>query len=371
MNPDWTAALADIVATGRRPRRSELDAVRSAAEAAAVNGADLAVLLDLHLAEACAAWGLDAAGSHALRASVAAVLDGHGRAHRHQLLREEALRREFLTDLLGGRGDPGRLAEQAQRFGLTLAQRHVAAVADSCGCVLRVDQLRSLTRKLNTRFEDVELLVTARRGRLVCVMPDGPHIEPVARTLQALSAPPTTHAPHCPAHPQPAASPAEPPAPGGPPLPRRVALGRAHGGVGGVVRSYEEAVAALDHSQRLDLPAGSVLRAADLLVLPVLLRDREALTDLVTSVLGPLVHARGGAQPLLDTLAAYAESRYVAAEAARHLGISVRAVSYRLERIAELTGFDADDSFQRFTLETAALGARLLDWPHTQLPEGD
>jgi DNA-binding PucR family transcriptional regulator len=41
----------------------------------------------------------------------------------------------------------------------------------------------------------------------------------------------------------------------------------------------------------------------------------------------------------------------------------VRALSYRLERIAALTGFDPDDPLQRYTLETAALGARLLNWP--------
>jgi hypothetical protein len=46
-----------------------------------------------------------------------------------------------------------------------------------------------------------------------------------------------------------------------------------------------------------------VLNAADLLVFPVLLRDRDAIVDLVTTVLGPLTTARGGAQPYLDTVA--------------------------------------------------------------------
>ena len=109
-----------------------------------------------------------------------------------------------------------------------------------------------------------------------------------------------------------------------------------------------------------------MLRSADLLVLPVLLRDREALEHLVHAVLGPLTGARGGPKPLLETLAAYAESRYVAAEAARRLGLSVRALSYRLERIAQLSGLDPDDALQRYTLETAALGARLLNWPHQE-----
>jgi DNA-binding PucR family transcriptional regulator len=38
-------------------------------------------------------------------------------------------------------------------------------------------------------------------------------------------------------------------------------------------------------------------------------------------------------------------------------------VTYRLERIRRLTGFSPDDPTQRFTLETAVLGARLLGWP--------
>jgi DNA-binding PucR family transcriptional regulator len=93
------------------------------------------------------------------------------------------------------------------------------------------------------------------------------------------------------------------------------------------------------------------------------MRDRAAMTDLVRSVLGPLEHARGGAAPLIATISAYASAGYVNAEAARRLDLSVRALSYRLERIAALTGFDPDDPLQRYTLETAAMGARLLNWP--------
>lgn len=55
------------------------------------------------------------------------------------------------------------------------------------------------------------------------------------------------------------------------------------------------------------------------------------------------------------------------AEAARRLGISVRTLSYRLERIKSLTGYDLSDALQRYTLETAAMGARLLGWPEQPL----
>ncbi len=106
-----------------------------------------------------------------------------------------------------------------------------------------------------------------------------------------------------------------------------------------------------------------MLRAADLLVYPVLTRDRQAMADLVLSALGPLRQARGGAEPLLDTLTAYFDSGCVAAEAARRLSLSVRALTYRLDRIHTLTGANPADPVHRYTLQTAVIGARLLDWP--------
>lgn len=45
--------------------------------------------------------------------------------------------------------------------------------------------------------------------------------------------------------------------------------------------------------------------------------------------------------------------------------LSVRAVSYRLDRVRQLTGHHPDDPGQRFTLHAAVLGARLLGWPAT------
>jgi DNA-binding PucR family transcriptional regulator len=41
----------------------------------------------------------------------------------------------------------------------------------------------------------------------------------------------------------------------------------------------------------------------------------------------------------------------------------VRAFTYRLERIRKLTGADPSDPVHRYTLQTAVIGARLLDWP--------
>ncbi len=53
----------------------------------------------------------------------------------------------------------------------------------------------------------------------------------------------------------------------------------------------------------------------------------------------------------------------MAAEAARRLRLSVRALTYRLERIHTLTGTNPADPVHRYTLQTAVIGARLLGWP--------
>jgi DNA-binding PucR family transcriptional regulator len=87
----------------------------------------------------------------------------------------------------------------------------------------------------------------------------------------------------------------------------------------------------------------------------------------VLTVLGPLVDARGGAEPLLETLTAFFACHGNHAATARRLSISVRAVAYRLERVQRLTGYAATEPTQRFTLEAAVLGARLLDWPRQPL----
>jgi DNA-binding PucR family transcriptional regulator len=86
-------------------------------------------------------------------------------------------------------------------------------------------------------------------------------------------------------------------------------------------------------------------------------------------VLNPLGKARGGPQPLVDTLAAYFNCGCVATTTATTLHLSVRAVTYRLDRVKTLTGFDALDPAHRFTLQAAVLGARLLGWPERALPQ--
>ncbi|MER5421537.1 PucR family transcriptional regulator, partial [Streptosporangium roseum] len=389
--------LEAAAATGRPPDRAALDGYRAAGARAAESGVSLRALVEtaLVMAESVRTVPLPV-----LRRAVSALMEGYENAQRLALRQEEAARREFVDDLLQGRAD--RLAERAEHFGLRLAETYVVAVARPAGPVSdgptggapryggatqegsappgRVTggpvkggdryggatavkgapgsggaavarggdgyggatavtdgdgPARRIEEALVARFGSHNVLVAVRDGGLVCVAPG---------SLAVATGEFTHHV-------------RQMFAPGW-----RVGLGRAHRGPGGVVTSYREAANAIELGDRLGLRA-SVLKASDLLVFPVLLRDRAAIEDLVTTVLSPLLDARGGPEPLLGTLEAVFASQGNQTAAARRLGVSTRAVTYRLERIRRLTGFSPDDPTQRFTLETAVLGARLLDWP--------
>jgi DNA-binding PucR family transcriptional regulator len=149
-----------------------------------------------------------------------------------------------------------------------------------------------------------------------------------------------------------------------------VAVGRAHPGAYGIARSYEEAREGLTMASRMRLDR-PIVETRDVLTYRVLARDQTALVDLVCSVLNPLREARGGAEPLVDTLAAYFDSGCVATATAARLHLSVRAVTYRLDRVKSLTGFDPLDPAHRLTLQMAVLGARLLGWPEQAIANAD
>jgi DNA-binding PucR family transcriptional regulator len=136
------------------------------------------------------------------------------------------------------------------------------------------------------------------------------------------------------------------------------------------VHSFEEAREALELAARLGLD-DPVVAASSLLVYRVLLRDRGAIAELVAEVLQPLQQARGGAEPLITTLEGYFATGAVSVATAQRLHVSVRTVTYRLDRVRALTGYTVTDPAHRFTLEAAVLGARLLDWPRQPLPGTD
>lgn len=340
----YTRILADACATGRRLTRDELESLRAEGERAAEAGHGLRTLVRRHLSETRAlSPALTAAGVERFLAAVEQAIDafaeGHERAQKFAMRQEEAARREFIDDLLYGRSDLGRLAERAERYGLLFSRAHAVAVAQGGQ---PVDDTHPAVRHVETsllaRFGERRILLTTKDGRLVCVAPGNQDDVLAFFAKHAYAA-----------------------TDGG-----RVAIGRPHPGAGGVVHSYEEALNALDLADRLDLPE-PVLRAADLLVYPVLARDRQAMADLVRDTLGPLRTARGGAQPLVDTLTTYFDAGCTAAEAARRLSLSVRAFTYRLARIHQLTGADPADPVHRYTLQTAVIGARLLGWPDNEV----
>ncbi|WP_181806571.1 PucR family transcriptional regulator [Streptomyces shenzhenensis] len=335
--------LAEVSATGRRLTRDELASRRTLGEQAAEAGHGLRALVSAHLTAARTAWPTATGSAEEALAAVQQVVDafaeGFERAQLLAVRQEEAARREFIDDLLYGRSNLGRLSERAERFGLRLSHAHAVAVAQGRVPYGEGDPVpRQVEQAVIGRFGDRNVLLTTKDGRLLCVAPG--HQTDVL-THFAKQAHATTN--------------------GG-----RVAIGRPQPGPGGVVQSYEEALNALELAERLDLEE-PVLRAADLLVYPVLTRDRQAMADLVKDTLGPLTAARGGAGPLLDTLTAYFDSGCVATEAARRLSLSVRALTYRLERIHQLTGANPADPSHRYMLQTAVIGARLLDWPATDL----
>jgi sugar diacid utilization regulator len=362
---DYLPMLADAAVHGRRPEPWQLDAVSELGRTAAAEGVGARTAVDLYLSASWRLWRqlpvvarssdpeqVRRAAEAVLRVlddAVGVLVDGHQSERRKMIRHEESLRREFVDDLLRGDADVAGMVQRAEPFGIDLGRPHSVALAaprDGDGPVDRAGP--ALERAVVDRFGDREVLVATKDGRMVVVVP--------------------------------AATPGGAVRPGdlGPFLHTqlgrvdggrrwRVAAGRAFPGAYGVARSYEEAREALRFADRMGRDA-DVVDAREVLVYRVLGRDQAAIVDLVRDVLSPLQHSRSGAQVLLETLVGYFDAGDVATLAARRLHVSVRTVTYRLARVAELTGYSVSRPDQRFSLHAAVLGARLLDWPTGPLP---
>jgi sugar diacid utilization regulator len=346
--------LVDLakVSTGQGLREEDLSRRRAMGAQAAERGVPMSGVIDLYLSATWLSWpslpGVrTAVGADSLRdigeavfraadAAIMAVAEGYEEAQRWSLRQEESFRRAFVDDLLAG-SNLATLAERAERYGLRLATSHVVVVAAAGKPFVDGDPVtRRVESGMHLDRTDRDVLVTTRDGLLVCVAPEGLGAEQrfIDRISAALGSDRTW----------------------------RAGVGRSHRGPGGAVRSFEQAKQALAIGQHLQLP-GTVHAARDLLVYQVLMRDNSALTDLVEVVLQPLRNARTGPRVLLETLSAYFAADRVATAAARDLHVSVRTVTYRLDRVKTLTGYSANDARQGFTLQVAVLGARLLGWP--------
>lgn len=378
---EFLTSLAGAVAAGRQLPRRELHRCRANGQRAARAGVPLPALLDLYLSAGWRLWrhlplvqaatdpaAVATAGEVMLRAvddAVAALAQGYQLARRGVIREQESARREFVDDLLAGGADVAGLLERAAGFGLDLTGPHAVAVvrADkpfTDGTPLMGVIERAVQRDTESSAR-AQALVASKDTRLVVVFgaPNDDAVDGLVAALSGVLGP--------------AASSRASTSGATVDLRRRAdvgawqaGIGRARPGPAGVLSSYQEARTALELAARLALST-PVLHAADMLVYQVLLRDHAAISDLVAVVLAPLTHARGGAGPLLDTLAAYFDAGGNAARAARTLHLSVRALTYRLDRIHQLTGHDPTATTSRFTLHAAVLGAKLLDWPTVEL----
>jgi sugar diacid utilization regulator len=367
---EYLSLLADAAVHGRRPKRGELDAVGILGRQAAEQGISARRVVQLYLSAALRLWqdlpmvvrsrdreavrSAATAVLHVVNDAVATLAEGYADAGRDLVRREETLRRELVDDLLRGDSDLGGLVERAEPFGLDLARVHQIALAAPSRRLPDADAaISALEAVMFDRLGDRDVLVATKDGLLVVLAPAdtatsgriAPGLEAsnelgrlMHRELNRLRRG----------------------------RPWRVAVGRPHPGLYGIARSYEEAREALTMAGRLHVD-NPVLNAHDLLIYRVLLRDQPAMVDLVHAVLSPLGNARGGAGPLLDTLDAYFATGGVATESAKRLHVSVRTVTYRLDRVKALTGYNPTDPAHRFTLQAAVLGARVLNWPQEQL----
>jgi sugar diacid utilization regulator len=363
---DYLPLLADAATSGREPDDVELDAIGFLGRRAAESGVSAGSVVQLYLTAARRLWQqlpavVRSRDSEAVRAAAAAVLhvvdqavarlaEGHNDARRQMIRWEETLRREFIDDLLRGDADVGRLVERAEPFGLDMGRAHQVALAAPSDRLNETEAaISALERAVVQWAGDRDVLVATKDGWIVAVTPadndvPGPRTGP--KTLGDLLLTQLEHSSRS--------------------GPWRVAVGRPYAGSYGIPRSYEEAREGLTMAVRLRLDS-PLIQAEQLLVYRVLLRDQPAIADLVQSVLGRLVLARGGAEPLLATLDAYFATGSIITETARRLHLSVRAVTYRLDRIKTLTGYDPTDPAQRFTVHAAMLGAKLLGWPQRDL----
>jgi sugar diacid utilization regulator len=364
--------LVDAATIGRAPKRAEIDAVRLQGRKAAESGVAVGRGVDLYLSAARRVWDelpavIRRRDGRAVRAAAEALLevldeavasfaDGHAEAGRELIRREETLRRDLVDDLLRGDAHLSELVGRAEPFGLDLTRAHQVALAQPGQRLSSIAAATSaLERVVLDRFGDRDVLVATKDGLVV-----------VIALAEATGAPDTTmglatsgslgKTVHKELSRLRRGS------------PWRVAIGRAHPGAYGIARSYEEARDGLTMAARMHLDS-PIVETRDLLTYRVLARDQPALNDLVYSVLHPLRQARGGPGPLVETLAAYFDSGCVATAAAARLHLSVRAVTYRLDRVRSLTGFDPLDPAHRYTLQTAVVGAKLLDWPERRIPD--
>jgi hypothetical protein len=185
---NYLPLLADAAVSGRRPKRTELDAVGQLGRRAAEQGISAGRVVQLYLSAAGRLWqelpvvvrshdsevvrGAAAAVLHVIDQAVATLAEGYTLARRDLVRREEVLRRELIDDLLRGDSDLGGLVERAEPFGLDLARVHQVALAAPSRRLPDTDAaISALEAVIFNRLGDRDVLVATKEGLLVVLAP--------------------------------------------------------------------------------------------------------------------------------------------------------------------------------------------------------
>ena len=345
---DHLLAVIAAARVGRRLSQTQVIACRRQGEEAAERGVSMSAVLDLYLSATWRLWSdIESRAPQSGPAAVAAVAatlfrsaddaaealaEGYEQAQRRTVRFEESLRREFVDDLLSGTAEPILLQERAARFGFNLAGSHLVAVARTGRRLVDAGPVHGrVEARVLATFGGRDVVVATKEGSLICVFPGAADdsAEDLARMLEETGEGPW-----------------------------RIGVGRPQPGAGGVARSYGEARQSLELADR-GAVAGPVAHFNQLLPYRMLTADPGLAAELVGTVLGPLQRARGGAEYLIETLEAHIATSGNVSATARALYLSPRAVVYRLERIAHLTGYAPQDPGGRFILELAVRARRL------------
>jgi hypothetical protein len=278
---DYLPLLADAAIHGRRPKRRELEAVGLLGRRAAEQGISAGRLVQLYLSTARRLWqqlpmvvrsrdreAVRAAATavfHVIDDAVATLAEGYAVARRDLIRREESLRRELIDDLLRGDSDLGTLVERAEPFGLDLARVQQVALAAPYRRLPDADAaISALEAVIFNRLGDRDVLVATKDGQLVVLAPaDAAAIgrnSPALDTVNDLGQLMHRELSRLPRG-----------------RPWRVAVGRAHLGLYGIARSYEEAREALTMAGRLHIDK-PVVHAHELLIYRVLCETNPRLS---------------------------------------------------------------------------------------------
>ena len=263
---------------------------------------------------------------------------------------ERRLRGDLVEELLTGdleAGEAERLARQAERLGHRIPQR-------AWVLVLEADEIEEQRRPSRQRRLD-DVLTELVRRRL-------PGALTLIRSASAVFLVPAEAAPELAAAERLAeqlqAAASRVVRPGS----VSVGVGNLAEAAGELARSHQEARQALRLARRAGARAGiASYRSLGAFRLLLEVQSPDAMRRFVDELLGPLLrYAESRDTPLLETLEALAQGRWVRRVAARQLGVHINSLSYRVDRIESLSGLKLDDPETRVAVAIALRARSML-----------